>query len=184
VRKNLRILLDYKMEFKYKSNNIHFRAILVALQSPTEECLMSTTTVGANTLHHHSRPMGGRDPHEAHRVVTPLELLFDLTFVISFGLAPSQLAHALADGHYLTALLGFAFASFGICWAWTNHGSHRPTILTTGSSARHYGADDRRAGPGARPATPVRVVDVKRSVMQLTHAILTTAPIHRSEWGG
>jgi low temperature requirement protein LtrA len=81
---------------------------------------MSTTTVGANTLHHHSRPMGGRDPHEAHHVVTPLELLFDLTFVISFGLAPSQLAHALADGHYLTALLGFAFASFGICWAWTN----------------------------------------------------------------
>ena len=64
--------------------------------------------------------MGGRDRHEAHRVATPLELLFDLTFVISFGLAASQLAHALAAGHYAPGLLGFALASFAICWAWIN----------------------------------------------------------------
>ena len=64
--------------------------------------------------------MGGRDRHETHRVATPLELLFDLTFVVSFGLAASQFAHALAEGHYGTALLGYGFASFGICWAWTN----------------------------------------------------------------
>src|SRR5688572_27706346 len=64
--------------------------------------------------------MRGRDRHEAHRAATPLELLFDLTFVISFGLAASQVAHALAEGHYGTALLGFAFTSFGICWAWVN----------------------------------------------------------------
>jgi len=38
--------------------------------------------------------MGGRSPHEAHRVATPLELLFDLTFATSFGLAASQLADA------------------------------------------------------------------------------------------
>ena len=81
---------------------------------------MSTTPPSADSLHHHSRPMGGRDRHEAHRAATPLELLFDLTFVISFGLAASQLAHALAEGHYATGLLGFGFASFGICWAWTN----------------------------------------------------------------
>ena len=56
---------------------------------------MSTTAPGADTLHHHSRQMGGRDPEEAHRVATPLELLFDLTFATSFGLAASQLAHAL-----------------------------------------------------------------------------------------
>ena len=36
--------------------------------------------------------MSGRDPHESHRVATPLELLFDLTFVIAFGVAASQLA--------------------------------------------------------------------------------------------
>lgn len=64
--------------------------------------------------------MRGRDRHEGHRAATPLELLFDLTFVISFGLAASQLAHALAEGHYSVALLGFGLASFGICWAWTN----------------------------------------------------------------
>src|SRR5262245_56715571 len=64
--------------------------------------------------------MGGRDRHEVHRVATPLELLFDLTFVISFGVAASQFAHALGEGHYAVALLGFALASFAICWAWTN----------------------------------------------------------------
>jgi low temperature requirement protein LtrA len=64
--------------------------------------------------------MGGRDPHEAHRTATPLELLFDLTFATSFAFAASQFAHALAEGHYTTALLGFALASFGICWAWIN----------------------------------------------------------------
>jgi low temperature requirement protein LtrA len=64
--------------------------------------------------------MGGRDPDEAHRVATPLELLFDLTFATSFSLAASQLAHALAQGHDAAALLGFGFASFAICWAWIN----------------------------------------------------------------
>ncbi len=64
--------------------------------------------------------MRGRDRDEAHRAATPLELLFDLTFVVAFGMAASQLAHALAEGHYQTGLLGFGLASFGICWAWTN----------------------------------------------------------------
>ncbi len=81
---------------------------------------MGPSPASADTLHHHSRRMGGRDRHEAHRVATPLELLFDLTFVISFGLAASQFAHALAEGHFAVALLGFGFASFAICWAWTN----------------------------------------------------------------
>jgi low temperature requirement protein LtrA len=81
---------------------------------------MNTTPPGPHALHHHVRRMSGRDPHEAHRVATPLELLFDLTFVIAFGLAASQFAHALAEGHYGAALLGFGFASFAICWAWVN----------------------------------------------------------------
>jgi len=71
-------------------------------------------------IHHHKQKMGGRDINEANRVATPLELLFDLTFVIAFGFAASQFAHALAEGHYKTALIGFGFASFGICWAWIN----------------------------------------------------------------
>ncbi|HSI63868.1 MAG TPA: low temperature requirement protein A, partial [Candidatus Saccharimonadia bacterium] len=73
---------------------------------------MNTPPPSAETLHHHTRRMGGRDPHESHRVATPLELLFDLTFVIAFGLAASQFVHALAEEHYKTALLGFGFASF------------------------------------------------------------------------
>lgn len=81
---------------------------------------MNTTPVSAENLHHHLKRMSGRDPHEVHRVATPLELLFDLTFVTAFGLASSQLAHALAEGHYGAALLGFGFASFAICWAWIN----------------------------------------------------------------
>src|SRR2546425_10560881 len=67
-----------------------------------------------------NRRMTGRDPNEAHRVATSLELLFDLTFATCFSLAASQFAHALADGHYASALFGYAFASFAICWAWMN----------------------------------------------------------------
>ncbi|MCV7225846.1 low temperature requirement protein A [Mycolicibacterium komossense] len=64
--------------------------------------------------------MTGRDPHEEHRVATPLELLFDLTFVIGFGVAASELAHALAEDHILAGLAGFAFATFAVVWAWIN----------------------------------------------------------------
>ena len=73
-----------------------------------------------NPLAHHAIRMGGRDPHEAHRASTPLELLFDLTFVIAFGLAAAQFAHLLADGHYAAGLIGFGFSTFAICWAWIN----------------------------------------------------------------
>ncbi len=64
--------------------------------------------------------MAGRDPSESHRAATPLELLFDLTFVIAFGAAANELAHQLAEGHIGTGLLGFSFATFGIAWAWIN----------------------------------------------------------------
>ncbi len=73
-----------------------------------------------SALHHHRRRMTGRDRHESHRTATPLELLFDLTFVIAFGLGASQFAHAVAEGHWVSGLLGFIFAGFGICWAWIN----------------------------------------------------------------
>ena len=64
--------------------------------------------------------MSGRDPNESHRTATPLELLFDLTFVVAIGQASSELAHLLADGHTASALLAFAFCMFAICWAWIN----------------------------------------------------------------
>jgi low temperature requirement protein LtrA len=69
---------------------------------------------------HRIRRMSGRDPHEEHRVATPLELLFDLTFVVAFGIAANGFAHMLAENHVGAALLGFSFATFAICWAWIN----------------------------------------------------------------
>jgi low temperature requirement protein LtrA len=62
--------------------------------------------------------MGGRDPHEEHRTATPLELMFDLTFVIGFGIAADELAHAVAEHHAREGLIGFAFATFAVSWAW------------------------------------------------------------------
>ncbi len=64
--------------------------------------------------------MGGRDPHEFHRVATPLELLFDLTFVVAFAQASSQFAHAVAENHLKSGLIGFSLTAFAICWAWIN----------------------------------------------------------------
>ncbi len=69
---------------------------------------------------HRVRQMSGRDPHEEHRVATPLELLFDLTFVIAFGIAANEFAHMLAENHVGAGLLGFSFATFAVCWAWIN----------------------------------------------------------------
>jgi len=64
--------------------------------------------------------MGGRDPHQPHRTATPLELFFDLTFVIAFGVAGSQFAHEIAEAHFGAGLLGFSFAMFAVIWAWIN----------------------------------------------------------------
>jgi low temperature requirement protein LtrA len=64
--------------------------------------------------------MSGRDPHEQHRVATTLELLFDLTFVVAFGIAASEFAHMLAENHVGAGLVAFAFATFAIWWAWMN----------------------------------------------------------------
>ncbi len=66
------------------------------------------------------RPMRGRDPAEAHRVSTSLELLFDLCFVVAVAQAAAQLHHALAEGHLAVGLVGYAMVFFAIWWAWMN----------------------------------------------------------------
>lgn len=70
---------------------------------------------------HRLAPLLPRDPDEPHRVASPLELLFDLTFAVAFSLSGAQFAHLMAEGHYVPALLGFVFSSFGIVWAWVNY---------------------------------------------------------------
>ncbi|GAB3605091.1 low temperature requirement protein A [Conyzicola nivalis] len=75
---------------------------------------------GASALHHRLRRMTGRDPGQAHRAATPLELLFDLTFAVAFGQAADQLAHYVAEGHSGPALAAFAFSMLVVVWAWIN----------------------------------------------------------------
>ncbi|CCH78170.1 Low temperature requirement A [Nostocoides japonicum T1-X7] len=70
---------------------------------------------------HGLRRMRGRSPGEAHRVASPLELFYDLTFAIAFGVTGTQTAHLLAEGHWGPALLGFVFAMFAIVWAWIGY---------------------------------------------------------------
>lgn len=72
-------------------------------------------------LHHRLRPLTGRDPNEPHRAASPLELLYDLTFVIAFGATSVALAHAIAEGHAVSGLLAFGFSTFAVCWAWINY---------------------------------------------------------------
>ncbi|HKY74740.1 MAG TPA: low temperature requirement protein A [Acidimicrobiia bacterium] len=64
--------------------------------------------------------MTGRDPGQSHRAATPLELFFDLTFVVAIAQAASGLHHGLVDGHVREVLLGFPLIFFGIWWAWMN----------------------------------------------------------------
>jgi low temperature requirement protein LtrA len=75
---------------------------------------------------HEASPTGGRlrvrmSPRatdEPHRVSSPLELLFDLTFVVAVASITAQLAHGFAEGH---VLLGpFLQVFFAIWWAWMN----------------------------------------------------------------
>jgi low temperature requirement protein LtrA len=70
---------------------------------------------------HRLRLMSGRDPNEEHRAATPLELLYDLTFVVAFGVAAEQFAHRLAEGHFAAGLVGFVIAIFAVCWCWINY---------------------------------------------------------------
>ncbi|HZD65958.1 MAG TPA: low temperature requirement protein A [Acidimicrobiales bacterium] len=64
--------------------------------------------------------MTARDPREEHRASTPLELLFDLTFVVAVAQAGVQLHHALGAGQVGHALAAYAIVFFGIWWAWMN----------------------------------------------------------------
>ncbi|WP_395243590.1 low temperature requirement protein A [Agromyces sp. MMS24-K17] len=82
---------------------------------------MTSPATSHPPLHHRLRRMTGRDPNEAHRAATPLELLFDLTFVVAFSQAGTQAAHLMELGHWGPAIGAFSFAVFAISWAWINY---------------------------------------------------------------
>jgi low temperature requirement protein LtrA len=66
------------------------------------------------------RPMRARRPDEPHRASTPLELLFDLCFVVAVAEAAAELHHAIAEDHLGQGVYGYLTVFFAIWWAWMN----------------------------------------------------------------
>ncbi|QKW07149.1 low temperature requirement protein A [Streptomyces sp. NA04227] len=66
------------------------------------------------------RPMTPRSRHEAHRVASPLELFFDLCFVVAVAQAGRELVHAIAEHHTADGLVSYAMVFFALWWAWMN----------------------------------------------------------------
>lgn len=64
--------------------------------------------------------MRGRDTGEHERASTPLELLFDLTFVVAVAQVALQLATSISEGRALGAIVSFLMVFFAIWWAWVN----------------------------------------------------------------
>lgn len=66
------------------------------------------------------RPLRPRDPHEAHRAATTLELFFDLISVIAIAAVTAGLHHAISEGHGFEVLPKFIFLFLAVWWAWMN----------------------------------------------------------------
>lgn len=64
--------------------------------------------------------MGPRDPDASHRAATPLELFFDLVFVVAIAQAASGLHHAVAGNHVADGVGSYLMVFFAIWWAWMN----------------------------------------------------------------
>lgn len=61
-----------------------------------------------------------RDPAQAHRSASPLELFFDLVFVVAVSIASAQLHHALSHRDFLHGITSYLMIFFAIWWAWMN----------------------------------------------------------------
>jgi len=64
--------------------------------------------------------MVARATDEDHRASTPLELLFDLTFVVAIAQAAAELAHYIEDGKVGEGIVSYLTVFFAIWWAWMN----------------------------------------------------------------
>jgi low temperature requirement protein LtrA len=64
--------------------------------------------------------MEPRSPGETHRTATPLELFFDLVFVVAVAQAASALHHGIAEGHAGESVLSYGIVFLAIWWAWMN----------------------------------------------------------------
>ena len=66
------------------------------------------------------RAMTARSPDEAHRTATPLELFFDLCFVVAVAQAADLLHHDVSQGHGGHGVVAYLMVFFAIWWAWMN----------------------------------------------------------------
>ncbi|GAA4915593.1 low temperature requirement protein A [Streptomyces coeruleoprunus] len=66
------------------------------------------------------RPLVSRDRDQEHRAATPLELFFDLCFVVAVAQAGIELVHAVAEGHAGEGVAEYAMVFFAVWWAWMN----------------------------------------------------------------
>ncbi|MBM0277450.1 low temperature requirement protein A [Micromonospora sp. STR1s_6] len=64
--------------------------------------------------------MRPRRRDEPHRAATPLELFFDLCFVVAVAQAATSLHHDVAEGHLRHAATSYLMVFFAIWWSWMN----------------------------------------------------------------
>ncbi|MCU1596297.1 MAG: low temperature requirement protein [Glaciihabitans sp.] len=64
--------------------------------------------------------MVARDTDESNRASSPLELLFDLTFVVAVAQIATALGRNIEAGTGLAAIVPFLMVFFAIWWAWMN----------------------------------------------------------------
>jgi len=67
-------------------------------------------------------PLKARGIDEVHRAATPLELFYDLIYVVAIASLAVQLHHAIANTHHMGEAIGlYLFLFFGIWWAWNGY---------------------------------------------------------------
>ncbi|GAB3937694.1 low temperature requirement protein A [Micromonospora vulcania] len=66
------------------------------------------------------RPMRPRRRDEPNRAATPLELFFDLCFVVAVAQAAGSLHHDVSEGHLRHAAVSYLMVFFAIWWSWMN----------------------------------------------------------------
>lgn len=67
-------------------------------------------------------PLVSRDLGEVHRTATPLELFYDLIYVIAIASLAAELHHALSGWHHVGQAIGMYFVIFFcIWWPWNTY---------------------------------------------------------------
>lgn len=64
--------------------------------------------------------MRSRSATEPNRASTPLELLFDLCFVVAVAQAATLLEHDIVEHHFWHGVVSYSMVFFAIWWAWMN----------------------------------------------------------------